>query len=161
MGAERPPTGNLEASRAVCDTLEETVRELREQLRKREQLEGELEAMRNQGLLKDAQICHLEKENELLRQQKESLMAALSPGTCNLNTSLLGRRERRSSKGASARIESLEDFTAKFGLNTSPMKLAEGQKSEANNNVKVESVVRRGKGVERESSMERRKSSIQ
>merc|ERR1711862_539831 len=55
--------GNLEASRAVCDTLEETVRELREQLRKREQLEGELEAMRNQGLLKDAQICHLEKEN--------------------------------------------------------------------------------------------------
>ena len=30
-----------------------------------------------QGLLKDAQICHLEKENELLRQQKESLMAAL------------------------------------------------------------------------------------
>jgi len=69
--------GNLEASRAVCDTLEETVRELREQLRKREQLEGELEVLRNQGLLKDAQICHLEKENELLRQQKESLMAAL------------------------------------------------------------------------------------
>ena len=30
-----------------------------------------------QGLLKDAQICHLEKENELLRQQKESLMVAL------------------------------------------------------------------------------------
>ena len=30
-----------------------------------------------QGLLKDAQISHLEKENELLRQQKESLMAAL------------------------------------------------------------------------------------
>merc|ERR1719454_2139251 len=112
--AERSSSGcgNLEASRAVCETLEETVRELREQLRKREQLEGELEVMRNQGLLRDAQICHLEKENELLRQQKESLMAALSSGTTNLNTSLLGRRERRSSKGASARIESLEDFTA-------------------------------------------------
>merc|ERR1719365_123340 len=149
--------GNLEASRAVCDTLEETVRELREQLRKREQLEGELEAMRNQGLLKDAQICHLEKENELLRQQKESLMAALrgvlthssrstlrniilvlchhltNSGTYNLNTSLLGRRERRASKGASARIESLEDFTAKFGLNNTL-----STKREGNNNVKRE-----------------------
>ena len=70
---------------------------------------------------------------------------------------------RRSSKGASARIESLEDFTAKFGLNTSPLKLGGGQKREANNNVKVEVdlVKRRGKGTERESSMERRKSSIQ
>ena len=69
---------------------------------------------------------------------------------------------RRSSKGASTRIESLEDFTAKFGLNTSPMKSAEGQKKEANNNVKVDLVVRRAnKGVERESSVERRKSSIQ
>ena len=69
---------------------------------------------------------------------------------------------RRSSKGASSRIESLEDFTAKFGLNTSPMKSAEGQKREANNNVKVDLVVRRAnKGVERESSVERRKSSIQ
>ena len=66
---------------------------------------------------------------------------------------------RRSSKGASARIESLEDFTAKFGLNTSPMKSADGQKREANNNVDL--VKRRSKGVERESSVERRKSSIQ
>merc|ERR1711974_313441 len=156
--------GNLEASRAVCDTWGETVRELREQLRKREQLEGELEAMRNQGLLKDAQICHLEKENELLRQQKESLMAALrgvlthssrstlrniilalchhltNSGTSNLNTSLLGRRERRASKGASARIESLEDYTAKFGLNNtlSTKSAADGQKREGNNNVKRE-----------------------
>merc|ERR1719397_1511098 len=177
LGAtERPSAGTLEASRAVCDTLEETVRELREQLRKQEQLEGELEAMRNQGLLKDAQISHLEKENELLRQQKESLMAALSSGTSNLNTSLLGRRERRASKGASSRIESLEDFTAKFGLNTSSSSssksMAEVQKKrESNNNVtaKQEEVVdfmrRRGlgndKGLERESSIERRKSSIQ
>ena len=69
---------------------------------------------------------------------------------------------RRSSKGASSRIDSLEDFTAKFGLNTSPMKSTEGQKREANNNVKVDLVVRRGnKGMERESSVERRKSSIQ
>ena len=66
---------------------------------------------------------------------------------------------RRSSKGASARIESLEDFTAKFGLNTSPMKSADGQKREANNNVDL--VKRRSKGVERETSVERRKSSIQ
>jgi len=201
LGAtERPSAGTLEASRAVCDTLEETVRELREQLRKREQLEGELEAMRNQGLLKDAQISHLEKENELLRQQKESLMAALrgvvthssrstlrniilalchhltNSGTSNLNTSLLGRRERRASKGASARIESLEDFTAKFGLNntsSSTKSSTEVQKKrESNNNVttKQEEVVdyvrrRRGlgndKGLERESSIERRKSSIQ
>jgi len=154
------------------------VRELREQLRKREQLEGELEAMRNQGVLKDAQISHLEKENELLRQQKESLMAALSSGTSNLNTSLLGRRERRLSKGASARIESLEDFTAKFGLNntsssSSTKSTTEVQKKrESNNNktMKQEEVVdfvrrRRGlgndKGLERESSIERRKSSIQ
>jgi len=174
---ERPTAagrGTLEASRAVCDTLEETVRELREQLRKREQLEGELEAMRNQGLLKDAQICHLEKENELLRQQKESLMVALSSSTSSLNTSLLGRRERRSSKGVGARIESLEDFTAKFGLNTSAIKSSEGQRREGSNNnnnnnnevVKQEETAdflrRRGnKGSVRESSTERRKSSIQ
>ena len=49
MGACRPQGGGgLDASRAVCDTLEETVKELREQLRKREQLEAELEASRNQ-----------------------------------------------------------------------------------------------------------------
>jgi len=173
--AERPPTGNLEASRAVCDTLEETVRELREQLRKREQLEGELEAMRNQGLLKDAQICHLEKENELLKQQKESLMAALSSSSSHLNTSLLGRRERRLSKGPCSRVESLEDFTAKFGLNTSSNKVGEGQKrgttstSNDNNNNKnknkedgaMDHVRRRGKVLERESDIGRRKSSIQ
>ena len=40
--------GGLDASRAVCDTLEETVKELREQLRKREQLEAELETCKNQ-----------------------------------------------------------------------------------------------------------------
>jgi hypothetical protein len=74
---QRPAGGGLEASRAVCDTLEETVRELREQLRKREQLEAELETMRGQALQRDAAMAHLEKENELLRQQKESLMVAL------------------------------------------------------------------------------------
>ena len=81
---------------------------------------------------------------------------------------------RRASKGASSRIESLEDFTAKFGLNTSSSSksMAEVQKKrESNNNVttKQEEVVdfvrRRGlgndKGLERESSIERRKSSIQ
>ena len=82
---------------------------------------------------------------------------------------------RRASKGASARIESLEDFTAKFGLNntsSSSKSLTEVQKKrESNNNVttKQEEVVdyvrRRGlgndKGMERESSIERRKSSIQ
>ena len=83
---------------------------------------------------------------------------------------------RRASKGASARIESLEDFTAKFGLNnmsaSSTKSSTEVQKKrESNNNVttKQEEVVdyvrRRGlgndKGLERESSIERRKSSIQ
>ena len=74
---------------------------------------------------------------------------------------------RRASKGASARIESLEDFTAKFGLNNtlSTKSAADGQKREGNNNVKREDLVdlvkRRGKGLERESSVERRKSSIQ
>ena len=82
---------------------------------------------------------------------------------------------RRASKGASARIESLEDFTAKFGLNntsSSTKSSTEVQKKrESNNNVttKQEEVVdyvrRRGlgndKGMERESSIERRKSSIQ
>ena len=74
---------------------------------------------------------------------------------------------RRASKGASARIESLEDFTAKFGLNNtlSTKSAADFQKREGNNNVKredlVDSVKRRGKGLERESSVERRKSSIQ
>ena len=86
---QRPAGGvggtTLETNRAVCDTLEETVRELREQLRKREQLEGELEVARNLAMAKDSQISHLEKENELLRQQKESLMTALrydSPQVC-------------------------------------------------------------------------------
>ena len=71
---------------------------------------------------------------------------------------------RRASKGASARIESLEDFTAKFGLNNtlSTKSAADGPKREGNNNVKREDLVkRRGKGLERESSVERRKSSIQ
>ena len=78
---------------------------------------------------------------------------------------------RRSSKGVGARIESLEDFTAKFGLNTSAIKSSEGQRREGNNNnnnevVKQEETAdflrRRGnKGSVRESSTERRKSSIQ
>ena len=86
---------------------------------------------------------------------------------------------RRASKGASARIESLEDFTAKFGLNnTSSLSTKSStevqKKREGNNNnnvtMKQEEVVdfvrrRRGlandKGLERESSIERRKSSIQ
>ena len=84
---------------------------------------------------------------------------------------------RRLSKGASARIESLEDFTAKFGLNTSSSSSTKlttevQKKRESNNNetMKQEEVVdfvrrRRGlandKGLERESSIERRKSSIQ
>jgi len=104
----------------------------------------------------------------------------LSSGTSNLNTSLLGRRERRTSKGASSRIESLEDFTAKFGLNNTSSSLSAKsttdvhKKREGNNNnnnvtMKQEEVVsfvrRRGlgnnKGTERETSIERRKSSIQ
>ena len=75
---------------------------------------------------------------------------------------------RRASKGASARIESLEDFTAKFGLNntlSTKSAAADFQKREGNNNVKREDLVdlvkRRGKGLEREPSVERRKSSIQ
>ena len=72
---------------------------------------------------------------------------------------------RRASKGAGARIESLEDFTAKFGLNntlSTKSAAADCQKREGNNNVKREDLVkRRGKGLERESSVERRKSSIQ
>ena len=81
---------------------------------------------------------------------------------------------RRSSKGVGARIESLEDFTAKFGLNTSAIKSSEGQRREGSNNnnnnnnevVKQEETAdflrRRGnKGSVRESSTERRKSSIQ
>ena len=77
---------------------------------------------------------------------------------------------RRSSKGVGARIESLEDFTAKFGLNTSAIKSSEGQRREGNNNnnevVKQEETAdflrrRANKGSVRESSTERRKSSIQ
>ena len=67
----------------------------------------------------------------------------------------------------------MEDFTAKFGLNNSSTKVGEGQKRETtstsnddNNNKNkageaMDHVRRRGKLLERESDIERRKSSIQ
>ena len=74
--------------------------ELREQLRKRELLEIELEFQKNmvsvvfyndchflkilQNAENDQQIQNLYKENLLLRQQKESLMNLLRQVICNL-----------------------------------------------------------------------------
>jgi len=113
---DKPPldaVNDLESNRAICDTLEETVKELREQLRRREVLEFEVEHLKNMNGEKDKQIESLHKENVLLRQQKESLMNVLSSG-------------RRSGSARSladptlspehSRIETLEDFTAKFNL---------------------------------------------
>jgi len=165
---QRPPVGGngLEANRAVCDTLEEAVKELREQLRKREQLETELDFMRNQNVVKDSQITHLEKENDLLRQQKMSLMTALSSSSAPLNTSLQSRRDKRSTKGPGPRIDSLEDFTAKFGLRPGEGPGARSTPTKESSNIlspnkECSSTVKMRSKQIREESLERRKSSIQ
>jgi len=54
---DKPPVDDLnglESSRVLCDTLEEAMKELREQLRKRELLEVELEHQKNMTLRKKA-----------------------------------------------------------------------------------------------------------
>lgn len=100
--------------RAICDTLEEAVKELREQLKKRGQLEEEMEKLKTENLEQASEITILQKEVSLLKQQKESLMSALSSGrrrVCSSSSSAGDSKERR--------IETLEDFTARFSLKTS------------------------------------------
>jgi len=121
---DKPPLdalNGLESNRAICDTLEEAVKELREQLRKRELLEMEVEHQKNMNAEKDQQIDNLCKENILLRQQKETLMNVLSSGRRSSSNRNLTDLTPDSSK---SRIETLEDFTAKFNLKGSEGPLA-------------------------------------
>jgi len=56
---DKPPldaVNDLESNRAICDTLEETVKELREQLRRREVLEFEVEHLKN--MVSDLVMVH-------------------------------------------------------------------------------------------------------
>jgi len=113
---DKPPVdavNGLESNRAICDTLEETVKELREQLRRRELLEVEVDHLKNMNGEKDKQIDNLCKENILLRQQKESLMNMLSSGRRSGSARNLADPTLSPEK---SKIETLEDFTAKFNL---------------------------------------------
>jgi len=99
-------------NRAVCESLEEAVKELRDQLKKREKVEKENEKLKDQNFEKDQEIVSLKKENLLLKQQKESLMTALS------NSRRRGQNFSKENKSEerNLRIETLEDFTARFSL---------------------------------------------
>jgi len=76
---DKPPVGQtgIEDKRAICDTLEEAVKELRKQLRKKDLLMKELDYQKKLNSEKDNQIQELYTENKLLRKQKESLMNSL------------------------------------------------------------------------------------
>jgi len=99
-------------NRSVCESLEEAVKELRDQLKKREKVEKENEKLKDQNFEKDQEIVSLKKENLLLKQQKESLMTALS------NSRRRGQNFSKENKSEerNLRIETLEDFTARFSL---------------------------------------------
>jgi len=85
---------------------------LRDQLKKREKVEKENEKLKDQNFEKDQEIVSLKKENLLLKQQKESLMTALS------NSRRRGQNFSKENKSEerNLRIETLEDFTARFSL---------------------------------------------
>merc|ERR1719290_714559 len=82
---DKPPVnqGGNNNDKALCLTLEEVVKELRIQLRKVEHLEQELQGLKLQNLEKGHQIMQLKEENDLIKQQKETLMNALSSGLQN------------------------------------------------------------------------------
>eukprot|EP00092_Neocalanus_flemingeri_P044547 GFUD01049451.1.p1 GENE.GFUD01049451.1~~GFUD01049451.1.p1 ORF type:complete len:553 (+),score=166.10 GFUD01049451.1:297-1955(+) len=119
LSLDNPPVGlnGLEENRAICDTLEEAVKELRDQLRKREGMEMELAYQKNMNFEKDQQIHHLSQENLLLRKQKESLMNTLS--SQRKAASLRSLADLRPSG-----IGTLADFTAKFNLKSTEDPLA-------------------------------------
>jgi len=98
-----------EENRAVCDTLEETIKELREQLRKNERLQLQLEYQKKMNSEKDLQIQNLFRENQLLKEQKESLMSTFSAQNKDMPI-------RNTSKTENVTVESLQDFSAKFNL---------------------------------------------
>eukprot|EP00092_Neocalanus_flemingeri_P070388 GFUD01086394.1.p1 GENE.GFUD01086394.1~~GFUD01086394.1.p1 ORF type:complete len:510 (+),score=122.49 GFUD01086394.1:579-2108(+) len=125
---DKPPVeqDRLEANRAICDTLEEAVKELREQLRKREQVEKELYYHKNMNAEKDQQIQNLLKENHLLKQQKESLMNVLSCGRKRHSINLEDLRLEGKSK-----VETLQEFTAKFNLKSTEGPLASSTPSKS------------------------------
>eukprot|EP00092_Neocalanus_flemingeri_P011938 GFUD01012871.1.p1 GENE.GFUD01012871.1~~GFUD01012871.1.p1 ORF type:complete len:519 (+),score=122.27 GFUD01012871.1:203-1759(+) len=149
---DKPPVeqDRLEANRAICDTLEEAVKELREQLRKREQVEKELYYHKNMNAEKDQQIQNLLKENHLLKQQKESLMNVLRSwlldSSCtSLRTLLLAiflnikncGRKRHSINledlrlEGKSKVETLQEFTAKFNLKSTEGPLASSTPSKS------------------------------
>eukprot|EP00090_Calanus_glacialis_P023668 TRINITY_DN36648_c0_g1_i4.p1 TRINITY_DN36648_c0_g1~~TRINITY_DN36648_c0_g1_i4.p1 ORF type:complete len:489 (-),score=146.93 TRINITY_DN36648_c0_g1_i4:102-1568(-) len=140
---DKPPAdavNGLESSRAICDTLEEAVKELREQLRKREMLEMEVEHQKNMNAEKDQQIDNLCKENVLLRQQKETLMNVLSSGRRSSSSRNLADPNPDSSK---SRIETLKDFTAKFNLKNGEGPLASSTPSKSSKNSQAKLGTRR------------------
>jgi len=98
-----------EENRAVCDTLEETIKELREQLRKNDGLQLQVEYQKKMNSEKDLQIQNLFRENQLLKEQKESLMNALSAQ--KKSTSL---RNPSDTERTNLTVESQEDLSAKF-----------------------------------------------
>jgi len=63
----------FQENRVICDTLEETVKELRMQLRKKERLEQELDYHKQMNFEKDRQIQNLVKETKMLRKQLKVL----------------------------------------------------------------------------------------
>lgn len=75
LSISRPLSGQsypLE-NKVICDTLEEAIKELRKQLRKKEKLEMELKYHKQMNWEKERQIENLMEENLMLRQQKEIL----------------------------------------------------------------------------------------
>jgi len=75
LSVSRPLSGQsypLE-NKVICDTLEEAIKELRKQLRKKEKLEMELKYHKQMNWEKERQIENLIEENLMLRQQKEIL----------------------------------------------------------------------------------------
>eukprot|EP00092_Neocalanus_flemingeri_P006599 GFUD01007117.1.p1 GENE.GFUD01007117.1~~GFUD01007117.1.p1 ORF type:complete len:320 (+),score=85.31 GFUD01007117.1:80-1039(+) len=79
---DSPPVGRngLETNMAVFDTLKEVIKDLREQLMRREQLDMEVEYHRNMNNEKDKQIQNLVKENQMLKRQKQLLMKIFAAG---------------------------------------------------------------------------------
>jgi len=148
---DKPPVDDLnglESSRVLCDTLEEAMKELREQLRKRELLEVELEHQKNMNAEKESQIENLCRENVLLRQQKETLMNIMSSGRRSNSIRNLTETNLDSSK---SKIETLEDFTAKFNLKTNegPLAMSTPSKGKEDLQLKIRSrrrIVSQGEG---------------
>jgi len=71
----RPLSGQTypQENKVICDTLDEAIKELRKQLRKKEKLEMELNYHKQMTWEKEQQIQNLLAENMMLRKQKEKL----------------------------------------------------------------------------------------